>query len=126
MEHSWLIIAKFMRVVEFYEELYRSEISYEQAHDDVFLQNLPQVSTEVNADLGKGLSLEELHKALQSMECGKAPRIDGLRVDFYKSFWLDIGTDLLAVLKDSLARGKLPLSCCRAVLNLLPRKKCLK
>ncbi len=66
--------------------------------------------------------MEELCKALQGMELGKAPGIDGLPVDFYKSFWSEIGEDLLEVLNDSLAGGLLPLSCRRAVLTLLPKK----
>lgn len=53
---------------------------------------------------------------------GKAPGIDGLPVDFYKSLWSEIGEDLLEVLNDSLARGLLPISCHRAVLGLLPKK----
>ncbi len=47
---------------------------------------MPQLSEEANAELGKALTLEELEKALQSMECGQAPGLDGLSVDFYKSF----------------------------------------
>lgn len=80
----------------------------------------------MNKDLARVITLEELEKALQSMECGKAPGIDGLPVDFYKSFWPEIGKDLLGVLRDSLAKGQLPLSCRRAVLTLLPKKGDLK
>ncbi|MCI4382160.1 hypothetical protein PGIGA_G00260590 [Pangasianodon gigas] len=64
----------------------------------------------------------ELYKALQGMELGKAPGMDGLPVDFYKSFWSELGEDLLKVLNDSLGGGLLPLSCRRAVLTLLPKK----
>ncbi|KAF7647898.1 hypothetical protein LDENG_00165020 [Lucifuga dentata] len=56
------------------------------------------------------------------MEGGKAPRIDGLPVEFYKTFWTELGEDLLAVLKESLTEGSLPLSCRRAVITLLPKK----
>lgn len=45
------------------------------------------MSEEGNLKLSKALSLEELHKALKGMESGKAPGIDSLPVDFYKSFW---------------------------------------
>lgn len=48
--------------------------------------------------------------------------MDGLPIDFYKSFWSVIGDDLLAVLNESLADGLLPLSCRRAVLTLLAKK----
>ncbi len=57
-----------------------------------------------------------------SLQSGKAPGIDGLPVDFYKSFWPIIGHDLLNVVLDSLQSGRLPLSCRRAVITLLPKK----
>ena len=66
--------------------------------------------------------MDELYNALQSLESGKTPGIDGLPVDFYKSFWATIGEDLLSVLQSSLAKGQLPQSCRRAVLTLLPKK----
>ena len=53
---------------------------------------------------------------------GKAPGIDGLPIDFYKVFWSCVGKDLLAVLRESLGEGGLPLSCRRAVITLLPKK----
>lgn len=46
------------------------------------------MSDEANEKLSKALSLDELYKALQGME---APGIDGLPVDFYKSFWTVLG-----------------------------------
>ncbi|GAA6087544.1 uncharacterized protein LOC114772546 [Tachysurus ichikawai] len=52
------------------------------------------------------------------MESGKAPGIDGLPIEFYKC----LGEDLLLVINHSLAKGRLPLSCRRAVLTLLPKK----
>ncbi|XP_077429684.1 uncharacterized protein LOC144056610 [Vanacampus margaritifer] len=54
--------------------------------------------------------------------CGRAPGIDGLSVDFYKSFWPTVGPDLLAVMNDSIKNGKLPLSCRRAIITMLPKK----
>jgi len=50
------------------------------------------------------------------MENGKTLGLDGLPVDFYKSFWPTLGEDLFEVLSDSVSRGRLP------VLTLLPKK----
>lgn len=104
------------------KKLYRCECVAEPGIENVFFGNLTQVSDEANEKLSKALSLDELYKALQDMEAGKAPGIDGLPVDFYKSFWTVLGEDLLMVLSESLAEGRLPLSCRRAVLTLLPKK----
>lgn len=55
------------RAVRFYENLYKSELTDEQTVGNVFLENLPQLSEEANAELSKALTLEELDRALQSM-----------------------------------------------------------
>ena len=40
----------------------------------------------------QALTLKELHRALQSMECGKAPGLDGIPADVYKVFWPENGS----------------------------------
>lgn len=110
------------RAVGFYENLYRSEYAMAADEDNVFLNSLPKMSEEGNMALSGGISLGELYKALHGMESGKAPGIDGLPIDFYKSFWGELGADLLQVLSDSLSKGMLPLSCRRAVITLIPKK----
>ena len=110
------------RAVSFYKELYKKEIPQDGVDNSAFLNNLPQLSEEANADLERPLTLEELYSALQTMDSGKASGLDGLPVAFYKSFWAELGTDVLTVLSDSLSEGQLPLSCRRAVLTLIPKK----
>lgn len=41
---------------------------------------------------------------------------------FLKSFWADLGVDLLQVLNSSLSEGRLPLSCRKAIINRIPKK----
>ncbi len=110
------------RAIGFYEKLYRSELRSDDINESVFFKDLPKVSDEANAGISGALNLGELHKAVQSMESGRVPGIDGIPVDFYKCFWEEIGEDLLEVLNGSLDEGLLPLSCRRAVLTLLPKK----
>ncbi len=106
----------------FIKNLYRSELDSGRCVESVFFDNLPKVSEEASIDLSGVLTLGELFKALQSMESGRAPGVDGLPVDFYKAFWLELGEDLLEVLRANLTEGRLPLSCRRAVITLLPKK----
>lgn len=95
------------RAVSFYEKLYKSEF--------FFFENLPKMSNKANLTLSKPIGLEELFKALQGIDNGKVPGLDGIPVEFYKSFWSVMGEDLLVVLNDSLTKGLLPMSCRRAV-----------
>lgn len=69
-----------------------------------FLSNLPEVSEQDNIILELALTLQKLQDALSSMENGKDPGIDGLPVEFYKSYWSVLAGDLLEVLNDSVAR----------------------
>ncbi|KAJ4921989.1 hypothetical protein JOQ06_002022 [Pogonophryne albipinna] len=108
--------------VEFYKELYRTEFQAEPEVAQSFYEGLPNVPEEDHAELEAELSAQELQEALQSMQNGKAPGIDGLPADFYKALWPVIGDDLLSVLRDSLSNGRLPLICRRAVITLLPKK----
>lgn len=108
--------------VNFFEKLIKKESQDIQEEAQGFYEGLPQVSEETNMELGAPISEAELYAALQSLESGKSPGIDGIPVDFYKVFWNEIGKDLLLVLMDSLEKGFLPLSCRRAILTLLPKK----
>ncbi|KAK3567282.1 hypothetical protein QTP86_016084, partial [Hemibagrus guttatus] len=110
------------QTVSFYSKLYSSKRSGAQIVEESFLKDLPKLSEQAARELDRDLTLAELHKALQGMENGRAPGIDGLPVEFYKAFWAVIGQDVLEVLNDSVNVGQLPLSCRRAVLTLLPKK----
>ncbi|XP_071373981.1 CD5 antigen-like [Centroberyx affinis] len=106
----------------FYKELFKREYVEDLELAESFYAGLPQVDADTNAVLDAELSLNELYTALMSLGNGKAPGIDGLPVEFYKSFWSVVGEDLLEVLRDSLCKGHLPLSCRRAVITLLLKK----
>lgn len=95
------------------EKLFKKEFHERTEVEQSFCEGLPKVSKEATAQLDAQIFADELHSALQSLENGKAPGIDGLPVDFYNVFWPVIVKDLLLVPKDSLSKGHLPLSCRR-------------
>ncbi|KAL0159537.1 hypothetical protein M9458_043262, partial [Cirrhinus mrigala] len=113
MAHCFLIPDKYVKW---------HELEPEYREKSFFLDDLPKISEESNKELECSLTLGELYKALQDMECGRALGVDGLPVDFLKVLWPEIGGDLLEVFNDSLLKGGLPLSCRRAVITLLPKK----
>lgn len=84
--------------IGFYWKLYESELFLDESDVNVFFENLPQVPRELNSVLSNAVTLEELQKALQNMECNKGPGIDGLPVEFHKTFWAEVSLDLLQVL----------------------------
>ncbi|KAK3544076.1 hypothetical protein QTP86_001148 [Hemibagrus guttatus] len=110
------------RTVQFYAGLYSSEYVEDDELPAHFNEGLSSVSESSKEELKRPLSGQELFTALQDMERGKAPSIDGLPVQFYREFWAVLGNGLLAVLNESLTDGLLPLSCRRAVITLLPKK----
>lgn len=74
-----------------------------------------------NTDLEAFLTNQELQVTFTSIENVKTPRLDGVPVEFYRTFWTLVSEDLLEVLNDSILRGKLSLSCRTAVLTLFPK-----
>ena len=89
---------------------------------DSFCDGMPKISEDDHLELKAPLVGTELHAALQSMDGGKSPGLDGLPVEFYKTFWNELGQDLLEVFNESFRDLTLPLSCRRAVITLLPKK----
>lgn len=108
----------------FYSELYKSELMRCDAfvNDNTFFNGLSKVDKDSCLEMDKVLTHLELEQALFSMKKGVSPGIDGLPVSFYKVFWSIMGKDLLEVLRESLEKGLLPLSCRRAIITLLPKK----
>ncbi|CAM2119617.1 unnamed protein product [Caretta caretta] len=88
----------------------------------VLWEELPTVSMGDRNWLELPLTLAEFSEALRRMPTNKSPGMDGLTVEFYRTFWDILGPDLATVWAESLQGGVLPLSCRRAVLALLPKK----
>ncbi|KAK0155419.1 Transposon TX1 uncharacterized protein [Merluccius polli] len=72
--------------VEFYRNLFKSEWTHNPDVHSSFLSGLPQVSEADNSELAAEVTLQELHTATMSLQSGRAPGMDGLPADFYKSF----------------------------------------
>lgn len=96
--------------VTFHENLFKEEFQENPEVVQEFYEGLLKVSLEADAELDVQISAAELHAALQSLESSKIPGIDRLPADIYKVFWPLIREDLLSVLRDSLNKGKLPLT----------------
>ncbi|KAJ4939822.1 hypothetical protein JOQ06_029258, partial [Pogonophryne albipinna] len=89
------------RAVDFYCDLFTSEYTEDDGGFNLFCRGLPTVSEETNKELNGPLTEEELCAALKSMQGGKAPGIDGLPPEFYKTFWDFLKEDLMDLFNES-------------------------
>lgn len=108
--------------VDFYTNLYAKEETDFYPSSD-FFNGLPVLDEQTAQTLESDLCFGEVTEAVHQLNKGKAPGIDGLPAEFYKSFWEVIGQDLVCVLKESFNLNMLPKSCQRAVLSLIPKKR---
>ena len=68
-------------VVDFYEKLYGAEAT-DQQQADLLLEDLPTLGEVQRGEIGGRVSLQELTKAVQQMNSGRAPGVDGRPVNF--------------------------------------------
>ncbi|CAM2112914.1 unnamed protein product [Caretta caretta] len=109
------------RARDFYTSLFSPDLT-DPGACRVLWEELPTVSVGDRDWLELPLTLAEFSEALCRMPTNKSPGMDGLTVEFYRTFWDILGPDLATVWPESLQGGILPLSCRRAVLTLLPKK----
>ncbi|KAK7887032.1 hypothetical protein WMY93_026653 [Mugilogobius chulae] len=107
--------------IAFYSNLFSADECDEHSQNQI-TEGLPKLDTDQADILDGPVQVEELTKAVQELSTGRAPGIDGLPSDFYQKFWSLIGVDLHQVVTSCLEHGKLPVSCTRAILALLPKK----
>lgn len=107
--------------LSFYEDLYCAEPCDRSAAEQL-LCDLPRLSEEDQHILENPISFAELSLAVQELSPGKSPGLEGLSAEFYQACWNLIGEDLYAVFLESFNRGKLPLSCRRAIVVTKKRR----
>ena len=110
----------------YYESLYTSITNNElcNEYDDIFFpENIQAKLTDDQKLSCEGeLSATECFASLKRMEMGRSPGTDGLPAEFYKVFWNDVSTYLLASLNSSFSKGHLSISQRRGLITLIPKK----
>ena len=69
------------------------------------------------------LTVDECYKSLQLFDSNKLPRNDGLTVEFYRAFWLVLGSVMVDSLNYSYDYGELSNSQKEAIITIIEKKK---
>ena len=105
----------------FYSDLYKGE-DLDRGSLDRLLSKVEKNVNDFNEVLEIDLTINELTKAVKSMQDNKAPGDDGLPKEFYTTFWEELKGPLLEVYNESLRMGKLPPSMREGIISLLFKK----
>ena len=111
----------------FYQKLYtttRLEPFIGEKIPEFFGQDIeiPKVSEEMKINLNTDISENELCNAIKNTANGKSPGLDGLPIEFYKVFWVDIKKYLLNSINHSYQQGELSISQKQGIISLIPKK----
>ena len=80
---------------KFYQNLYSKQQNCKETQNEI-LNNLPNLmKNELNEQLTKSINKNELKQAIYQMENDKSPGIDGIPVEFYKTFYDTLENDLI-------------------------------
>ena len=68
------------------------------------------------------VSADECFKALKECKKAKSPGTDGFPAEFYKFFWPELGTEMVASFNHAFRSGTLSIIQRRGIILLIPKK----
>ena len=107
---------------DFYQGLFSEEEVDLEAQDWLLDQLSMSLDEQEQASCEGLLTVEECREALNGMDTGKSPGIDGLTADFYITSWAILGSDLVEVLIYGFQHGQLSVSQRRGLLSLFSKQ----
>lgn len=106
---------------DFYSNLFKAQ---DQLDPELVLQHVaPKLTDDMNKDLIKPFTADEVDRALASMKPNKSPGIDGFTAGFFQKHWRSIGPGVTRPLLDFLNGGDLPECINQTILVLTPKVK---
>ncbi len=90
----------------FYSNLYTSDGDPDSFASFLSNFDLRRLSDSDLEYLAEPITLQELESAIQSMNKGKSPGIDGIPIELYTTFWSDLGPLMLDMINFSVTQGQ--------------------
>ena len=112
------IIIKEVKV--FYERLY-SERQVEDCEILDMAQDIPMLTLQEKTSLEREITLAEASLALKKMKNYKSPGFDGFTAEFFKCFWLQLGSFVVRSLNDDFRKGELSTTQKEGVIICIPK-----
>ena len=84
--------------------------------------DIPGLNNENQQFCDEVISLKECETVIQKMKLDKSPGLDGIPIEFYKTFWLILGLFLVKLYNENYQNEKLSNSQRIAVISLIHKK----
>ena len=108
----------------FYSTLYQAKNTNKGVKRSLFLEALDVTLCDSDkAFCDRKVDKDEVLSSLRKLSSGKAPGVDGLPVEFYKTFWPSIGDAYMDLLLECLESKELPLTMRTSVITLIYKKE---
>ena len=122
------VITKQEEILEevktFYKDLYterpRNQTLVESL-ENLKIPCIPKLPTEDSNLLRGEITIEELKRALLNTKNNKSPGLDGFPVEFFKTFWDELGSFMLRSINNSYKQGSLPASQKEGLITCIPK-----
>ena len=108
----------------YYANLYKSREPKQQNIDQYLdkLSDLPVLTKDSQKVCEGMITVAECQNAIKFMKNNKSPGLDGLTIEFYKTFWADISDMLIDSFNESLNKGYLSYSENVSIISLIFKK----
>ncbi|CAN1218975.1 Transposon TX1 uncharacterized 149 kDa protein [Linum perenne] len=106
-------------VTEFFKKLFTKRSDLGDLRADVNLHRV--VSDEMNVDLTKPISIEEIKQAAFSLGASKAPGPDGFNGVFFRKFWSSLGNHFCSEIVNFFITGDMPEGWNDTHITLIPK-----
>ena len=110
----------------FYQNLYSKQQNCKETQNEILNNLSDSIEKEQNEQLIKLINKNELKQAIYQMENDKSPGIDGIPIEFYKTFYETLENDLIQLYNNILSTKKSITNTMNRLLLCLSQKRRFK